>query len=116
MNWHEVIDRRNYEMDQVIARVLQGDPGKLQLVIEWIDVRMADPNYSENSKDALQEWLDVIQAKGLEGVFAVLADRGEDATRMRQSSPFAVIMPQDERSRILRRYESLRARAHPARV
>ena len=116
MNWHEVIDRRNYEMDQVIAGVLRHDPGKLQLVLSWIDDRMADPEYSVHSKDALQEWLEVIQTKGLDGVLEVLSDRGEDATRMRQSSPFAVIMPQDERRRILGRYESLRPRAYPARV
>ena len=116
MNWHEVIDERSYEMDQVIAGILRQDPGKLQLVLAWIDKRMADPDYSEHSKDALQEWLDVAQAKGLTGVLEVLSDRGEDATRMRQSSPFAVIMPQDERLRILRRYESLRPKAHPARV
>ena len=116
MNWHEVIDKRSYEMHQVVAGVLRRDPGKLQLVLAWIDERMADPGYCENSKDALQEWLDVIRAKGLDGVLELLADQSENATRMRQSSPFAVIMPQDERSRILRRYASLRARAHPARV
>ena len=108
MNWHEVIDERNYEMDQVIAGILRQDPGKLQLALDWIEERMADPGYSEHSKDALQEWLDVAQAKGLDGILDVLSDRGENATRMRQSSPFAILMPQDERVRILRRYEALR--------
>ena len=116
MNWHEVIDERNYEMHQVIADLLRRDPAKLQRANRWIDRRMADPEYSVQLKGALREWLDLMEGEGLEGVLRVLTDRDEDATRMRQSSPFACLMPQDERTRIMRRYESLRARAHPAGV
>ena len=75
-----------------------------------------DPEYSIHSKDALTEWLDLIRARGLPGVLEKLADRSEDAFRMRHSSPFAVVMPQDERTRIFRRYEALRPRTHPAGV
>jgi hypothetical protein len=67
-----------------------------------------------HSKDALTEWRDLIRGKGLQGVLEVLDDRGEEATRMRQSSPFAVLMPQDKRMEILRRYEARQPRAHPA--
>jgi hypothetical protein len=80
----------------------------------WIQQRLADPDYSIHSIDALREWLDVIARRGIEGVIEVLEDRGENATRMRQSSPFAVLMPQDKRMKILRRYEALRTRTHPA--
>ena len=116
MNWHQLIEERSYEMHQVVADVLRRDPGRLDLVIRWIEARLADPDFSIQSKDALQEWLDLIRARGLPAVLEKLADRGEDAFRMRQSSPFAVIMPQDERMRILRRYEALRPRTHPAGV
>ena len=116
MNWHQVIEERSYEMDQVIADVLRREPTKLGLVVAWIEQRLADPDYSVHSKDALTEWLDLIKSSGLPGVLEKLADRSEDAFRMRQSSPFAVIMPQDERMRILRRYEALRPRTHPAGV
>ncbi len=103
-------------MDQVVAEVLRGDPGKLDRVVAWIEERLADPDYSIHSKDALQEWLNLISARGLPGVLEKLADRSEDGFRMRHSSPFAVIMPQDQRMRILRRYEALRPRAHSAGV
>lgn len=116
VNWHEVIDERNYEMDQVIASVLRRDPSQLQRVVEWIERWLADPDFSVHSKDALREWLDLIQTRGLEGVLAALADRSENAARMRQSSPFAVLMPQDERMKILRRYEARRPRTHLAGV
>ena len=116
MNWHQLIEERNYEMDQVVAEVLQRDPAKLDLVVGWIEERLADPDYSIHSKDALQEWLELVRARGLAGVLEKLADRSEDAFRMRHSSPFAIIMPQEERVRILRRYEALRPRTHPAGV
>ena len=116
VNWHQVIDDRNYEMDQVIASVLRQDPTKLDLVLDLIRRRLADPDFSPHSKDGLQEWLDLIKARGLPGVLGVLGERGESVVRMRQSSPFGVIMPQDERMRILSRYEALRPRAHPAGV
>src|SRR5512143_1381364 len=103
-------------MHQVVAEVLRRDPAKLELVVDWIEARLADPEYSVHSKDALQEWLDIIRQRGLPGVLEKLADRSEDAFRMRHSSPFAVVMPQDERMRILRRYEALRPRTHPAGV
>jgi hypothetical protein len=116
VNWHQVIEERSYEMDQVVADVLRREPAKLDLVVAWIEQRLADPDYSEHSKNALSEWLDLIHSRGLPGVLERLSDRSEDAFRMRQSSPFAVIMPQDERRRILRRYEALRPRTHPAGV
>lgn len=116
MNWHEVIDERSYEMDQVVADVLRREPAKLDLVVAWIERFLNDPDYSVHSKDALTEWHDLIKSRGLPGVLEKLAERSEDATRMRQSSPFAVVMPQDERARILRKYEAFRPRTHPAGV
>lgn len=116
MNWHQIIDERSYEMDQVIAEVLLREPAKLDLVVAWIERRLADPDYSIHSKDALTEWLQLIRSRGLPGVLEKLADRSEEAIRMRQSSPFAAIMPQEERLRILRRYEALRPRTHFASV
>jgi hypothetical protein len=116
VNWHEVIDERNREMDAVVAEVLRREPEKLQLVVEWIERFLARPDFSIHSKDDLVEWLEVIRSKGLEGVLELLNDSSEEAARMRQNSPFAVLMPQDERVRILRRYEALRPRTHPAGV
>lgn len=116
MNWHEVIDERSYEMDQVVADVLRRDPEKLKVVMEWIARFLEDPDYSIHSKDDLTEWLDLIKTRGLLGVLEALSDRSEEGKRRRQNSPFAVLMPPKERLRILRRYEALRPRTHPAGV
>lgn len=116
MNWHEVIDERSYEMDQVIADVLRRDPAKLEEVVAWIKRFLADPDFSIHSKDDLTEWLDLIKSRGLPGVLEALSDQSEEGKRMRQNSPFAVIMPQDERLRILRQYEARRPRTRTASV
>lgn len=116
VNWHQIIEERSYEMHQVVASVLRQDPAKLQLVADWIERRLSDSAYSDDSKDALHEWLNLIKQQGLAGVIAILDDRGEEASRMRHSTPFAVIMPQDKRMEILARYEALRPRTHSASV
>lgn len=97
-------------MDQVIVGILRKSPEKLGLVSDWIERMLARPNYSDMNKDAIREWLNLIQQGGVEAVIEVLEDTGDEATRMRQSSPFAVLMPQDKRLEILKKYESFRAR------
>jgi len=116
VNCHEVIDERSLEMHRVVARELRADPSKLDRVVAWIERFLGDPDYSVQSKDALTEWLDLIRTRGLPGVLAALEDRSEEGQRMRQSSPFAVIMPQDERRAILARCEPVPTRTHPANV
>ena len=115
MNWHEVIDERSLELHGVIARELRADPAKLDLVVAWIQRFLDDPEYSENNKDRLREWLEIIR-QGLPRVLAVIADRSDEGQRLRQSTPFAVLMPQDERTRIFAKYEARRTRTHPAGV
>lgn len=116
MNWHAIIDERNYEMHQVIADILRQDPAKLDLAVAWIDRFLSDPEFSTSGKDALVQWRDLIRARGLPGVLDLLADRGEAAARMRHVSPFAPLIPQEKRLEILRRHEARRPRAHPAGV
>lgn len=116
MNWHQVIDERSFEMDQVIADILRRSPERLGVATSWIHRFLDDPDYSIQGKDALQEWLAVIERDGVRGVLRILDDRGEDATRMRQSSPFAALMPQDKRLEILKKYEARRTRTHLAGV
>jgi hypothetical protein len=115
MNWHDIIDERALEMDRVIARELRADPAKLDLVVAWIQRFLDDPEFSEVGKDALSEWMAIIR-QGLPRVLEALEDFSEEGRRFRQSSPFAVLMRQDERSRILAKYEARRPRTHSAGV
>ena len=51
VNWHDVIDERSYEMDQVIADVLRREPAKLQAAVAWIERFLADPSLYNNLND-----------------------------------------------------------------
>ena len=110
VNWHDVIDERSLEMDRVIARELRANPARLGLVAQWIQRFLAKPDYPEHLKDALMEWMEIIH-QGLPRVLEALADFTEEGRRRRQNSPFAVLMPQEERQRILKKYESYRTGA-----
>lgn len=103
-------------MHQVIADILRQSPGVLPRVSRWIEDKMRDERYSEDGKAALREWQDVIRIEGMRGVLRVLDDRGDEATRMRQSTPFAVLMPSAQREAIYQKYESLRTRTSLAGV
>ncbi len=116
MNWHQVIDERSYEMDQVIADILRRSPEKLSLVTAWIDEKVSDPRYSIHSKDALLEWSHIIHHEGVEGALRVLLEHSDEADRMRQSSPFGILMPKDTREAILKKYAPHRTRASLAGV
>ena len=115
MNWHEVMDERSIELHGVIARELRANPEKLDLVVAWIQRFLDDPEYSDQNKDALAEWMEIIR-EGLPRVLEALADESDEGQRLRQSSPFAVLMPQDERARIFAKYEARRPLTHPAGV
>jgi hypothetical protein len=116
VNWHEVMEERSLAMHRVVAEELRRDPSKLDVVRDWISARLQDEAYSVHSKDAFARWLETINFGGLAGTLSILNDRSEFGRRMRHCSPFAIIMPQDERERIVKEYEARRPRAHPAGV
>ncbi len=110
MNRHQLIDERSFELHQVVARILRESPESLTRVRTWITQKLHDTSYSQSGKEALREWLQVIDVQGVSGVVRVLDNRGEEATRLRQRTPFALLMPLDEREAIFKKYESPRTR------
>lgn len=64
---------------------------------------------STNSAAVLREWWLVLEATPLSALVALLRSPDEQATRLRQSSPFAGLLTPDERQSILSEYESRRA-------
>jgi hypothetical protein len=104
---HEWIDQRSLALDRAIADKLRAEPALLQRAKDtlqhWIHQRKpAVPK-------ALDEWEKILTAWPLEEILALLTSSEEDATRLRQSSPFCGILTQQERLKIFQEYESLRA-------
>jgi hypothetical protein len=97
-----VLDARSLALHAVIARKIERDPRLLakarRNLDRWRSARGREPH-------ALAEWRRIL-ARPWREVAALLVDPGEDATRLRQSSPFAGVLTPAERRRI---YEAFRA-------
>jgi hypothetical protein len=99
---HEAIDRRSLLLHRVISSRIQRDPALIGRVNETVAKWLRSRPHST----ALAEWRDLLARHNIGGVVRVLRSRGEEAARLRQSSPFAGILTEEERSRIFRRYAS----------
>ncbi|MGH7992676.1 MAG: hypothetical protein ACREDQ_04110 [Limisphaerales bacterium] len=109
--WHEILDDRSLEMDRVIAEKIRANPKLVQIALANIERWLANPDYSESSRQAVLEWKSIIENSSLEALTTLLESRSEEACRLRQSSPFCGILTPDERQAIFRKYEALRDRA-----
>jgi hypothetical protein len=103
---HEWIDQRSLALDKAIAEKLRAEPELLQRAKDtlqrWILQRQpAVPK-------ALVEWEEILNTWRFENILALLTSSEEEATRLRQSSPFCGILTQQERLKIFQMYDSLR--------
>jgi hypothetical protein len=100
---HRLLDARSLAMHVVIARKIERDPALLAVarrnLERWSAQRQGDvPPW-------LKEWRGVLR-QPWPRVAALITDPGEHATRLRQSSPFAGVLTNEERWRI---HEAFRA-------
>jgi hypothetical protein len=104
---HSRVDERSLAMHQLIAKKVQADPALLGKA--WDNLRRWQ-QIEGSPKLALAEWQQILSAP-LEQLTALLSERSERATWLRQSSPFAGILTAAERQAI---YESYSTRTyHP---
>lgn len=104
---HSRLDERSLALHALVARKVQAAPALLDKAREnmrrWQEA-------SGSPSLALVEWEQILSAP-VDEVTALLVERSERATRLRQSSPFCGILTEDERRAI---YESYSTRAyHP---
>jgi hypothetical protein len=101
MKDHRLIDERSLAFDRLIAAKLRTDPELIEKARanlgRWLGT------VSPRSKPALLEWQRILEGP-FEDVLALLEATDERATRLRQSSPFAGILTQDERLEIIREF------------
>ena len=101
MRSHEWIDRRSLAFHERVAAKLEADPSLLETargnVERWLRT---------TPSAALLEWRHLLQDTPLPELLVLLRSRGELATRLRQSSPFAGLLTPEERRAILTEYES----------
>lgn len=101
---HQWSDERSLALHAAVAAKLEAQPELLDVARQnlqrWLSARPAA---------ALREWQAILDRAPLPEVIELLRARSADATRLRQSSPFAGVLSQSERQSILDVYESRRA-------
>jgi hypothetical protein len=90
-----------------IAEKLRADPKLLEKVRDRLRGLLSDDRISISTRDAYREWLEVIEQRSFEEVLTLLVDPSEEATRLRQATPFAGILSRAEREAITRKMASI---------
>ena len=81
-------------------------PNLLTNVHERLSKDIHSGRFSISLTDPMREWLDILKSNSVEQVLQLLVDDSETARRLRQSTPFAEILTQEERRRIFEKHES----------
>ena len=104
MRSHEWIDQRSLALHEAVAAKLEAQP-------QLVEVARANLQrwLSTNPAAALREWWQMLEVTPLPALLALLRSPGDEAARLRQSSPFAGLLTPMERQAILNDYESRRA-------
>lgn len=105
MNDHARLDERSLALHRLVAKKLAAEPSLLDLARANV-ARWQAANHTPSP--ALAEWEQILD-QPLDDIAAMLVERSEHAMRLRQSSPFAGILTDAERTAI---YESYSARTH----
>jgi hypothetical protein len=100
---HRILEARSLALHCLAARKIGRDPRLLEAVRGRLERWLGDR--SVDAPRALLEWRALLRQPWPE-VASVLTDPGEEAARLRQSSPFPSVLTQSERRRI---YEAFRA-------
>lgn len=103
---HRQLEERSLALHREIARQIERNPDLLVRVRERLIKDTSSGRFSNSLVEAMKEWLDLLNRSSLQEVLNLLVDEGEDARRLRQSTPFAGILSQEDRRRILREHES----------
>ena len=95
---HERNDRYSLLLHRDLARLLRSDESLLargrRNILRWQAMH-------GHSVPAWDEWLRLIDS-GADAVAKIMVDEGEEATRLRQSTPFAGIVPNRRRWELLK--------------
>ena len=100
---HRLLEIRSLAMHALIARKIERDPSLLDIARRNVERWQA--RWKEAPPAWLEEWHELLN-QSWQTVAAFIMETGERATRLRQSSPFAGVLSNEERWRI---HEAFRA-------
>jgi hypothetical protein len=99
---HRFHDIASLALHAAVVRKIEREPALLS--IPQRNLRRWRSRFRENPPRWWKEWDDILE-RPWSGIVALLLDPSENATRLRQSSPFAGVLTPQERKRL---YDALR--------
>lgn len=104
---HAFLDERSLAMHTEIAQIIRGEPGILEkakaTLARWIQQK------GDDAPAALLEWQLIFNSHTDEEILEIIERDDQESRRLRQSNPFAAILPEKRRLEILREYEARRS-------
>ena len=100
---HRLLEIRSLAMHALIARKIERDPSLLEIARRNVERWRA--RWKEKPPAWLEEWRELL-GQSWQSVATLITGSDERATRLRQSSPFAGVLSNEERWRI---HEAFRA-------
>jgi hypothetical protein len=100
---HRLLEARSLAMHAVIARKIERD--EALLAIPHRNIARWRARWGKDVPAWLDEWQEVLK-RPWQSIAALITEPSENAARLRQSSPFAGVLTNEERRRI---YEAFRA-------
>jgi hypothetical protein len=95
MSMHELHDKKSLELHRLIAKKLMENPDLLSVAIANLS-KLKDKHSNSRAND---EW-ELILMGSIEFICKYICEESENATKLRQSSPFIGILTQQERKSI----------------
>ncbi|MDQ6830214.1 MAG: hypothetical protein M3081_15260 [Gemmatimonadota bacterium] len=105
MRTHQWIDERSRTLAAAVAERVHRDPALMTDVRARLERRIAVG--APRGKATAREWLRLLDSLPLRALLEFLVEESEDATRLRQSSPFLSILSSAERDAIMQQFERL---------
>lgn len=94
---HRLAEARSLALHCLIARKIGAEPALLGVARRNLEAWLA--RYGDSPPRALEEWRAILRRPWRE-VAALITDPGDNAARLRQSSPFAGVLSAAERRRL----------------
>ena len=94
---HRLAEARSLALHCLIARKIAAEPALLGVARRNLEAWLA--RYGDDPPRALEEWRAIL-ARPWPEIAALITDPGEEAARLRQSSPFAGVLTATERRRV----------------
>jgi hypothetical protein len=106
---HDWVEERSRALHQAVGEHLLRDSSLVDFAGQQLD-RWEASSLAEGNRrvlPAFRAWRDQLDTLSLEGLIAFLGEDSALATRLRQSSPFAGVLSEEERLAIFERFESI---------